>query len=214
LVVLVFSTYDSGNKNHIDKNLKKEGIMKRTAIKIVCAFVGLGILFLIGCAAQQPAAPARPAWVDKGSGAYDVDKGKVFYGVGVASGIRNVALLRSTADNRARAEVAKILETYVAVLAKDYMASTTAGDMSSSSEEQHVEQALKTFSKGTLHGARIIDRWRDPADGSQYAICELDLFSFKNALDQHKELDEKVKNYVKDNAEKMHRELEEMEKKR
>jgi len=88
-----------------------------------------------------------------GSGAFDVDKGKVFYGVGIASGIRNQALLRSTADNGARAEVAKILETYVAVLAKDYMASTTAGDMKASSEEQHVEMALKTFTKTTLHGA-------------------------------------------------------------
>ncbi|NVM25697.1 MAG: hypothetical protein HWN70_07240 [Desulfobacterales bacterium] len=188
--------------------------MKGKGLRILCVFLGVGILFIMGCAAKVVAPPAGPAWVNKGSGAFDVDKGKVFYGVGIASGIRNRALLRSTADNRARAEIAKILETYVAVLAKDYMASTTAGDMKASSEEQHVEQALKTFSKTTLHGARIIDHWRDPADGSLFSLCELDLFAFKNALDDYKELDAKVRDHVRENAEKLHGQLEEMEKKR
>jgi len=188
--------------------------MRKNTMRALCILLGIGMLLVLGCAGKKPAEPARPAWVDQGSGAFDVDKGKIFYGVGVASGIKNVALLRSTADNRARAEVAKILETYVAVLAKDYMASTTAGDMSASSEEQHVEQALKTFSKTTLHGARIIDRFKDPADGSMYSLCEMDLFAFKNALDEHKELDAKVRDYVRQNAERMHGQLEEMEQKR
>ena len=68
---------------------------------------------------------------------------QVFYGVGIASGIKNRALLISTADNRARAEIAKTLDTYVAYLAKDYMAATSSNE--ESTEEQHVEQALKTL---------------------------------------------------------------------
>ena len=156
-------------------------------------------------------AASGPQWVMKGSGAFDVEKGKVFYGVGAASGIKNKALLRQTADNRARAEIAKTMEIYVASLSKDYMASTTAGDMETSSEEQHVETALKSFTKATLHGATIVDRWMDPADGTMYALCELDMFSFKEALDKYKELDKKVRDYVRENAEKMHGELEEME---
>jgi hypothetical protein len=188
--------------------------MKKKGIKVLCVCLGIGILLLMGCAEKEPAPPAGPAWINKGSGAFDVDKGRVFYGVGVASGIKNRALLRSTADNRARAEIAKILETYVSVLAKDYMASTTAGDMSASSEEQHVEQALKTFTKTTIHGAQIIDRWRDPADGTQFSLCEMDLFAFKNALNDYKELDAKVRDHVRENAEKLHRQLEEMGQKR
>jgi len=188
--------------------------MKAQVLKGLCILMAIGVLFAMGCAGKKPVAPQVPAWVNKGSGAFDVDKGKVFYGVGIASGIKNRALLVSTADNRARAEIAKELETYVAVLAKDYMASTTAGEMTTSSEEQHVEQALKTFTKTTLHGARIIDHWRDPADGSLFSLCEMDLFAFKNALDDYKELDAKVRDYVKENAEKMHKQLEGMEKKR
>lgn len=185
--------------------------MKGKGMKGVCVLVAMGILFFMGCAAPKPAPPAGPAWVNKGSGAFDVDKGKVFYGVGMASGIKNPSLLRRAADSSARADIASTLETYVARLTKAYMASTTAGDMSASSEEQHVEEALKTFTKATLHGARIINHWKDPVDGTLYSLCELDLLAFKEALDEYKELDEKVRDYVRDNAEKMHKQLEEME---
>jgi hypothetical protein len=37
------------------------------------------------------------------------------------------------------------------------------------------------------------------------------MFAFKDALDKHKELDSKVRDYVRENAEKMHGELEKME---
>jgi len=191
--------------------------MKTKKLFVLFITLAMGILLVAGCATSpKPSAdPASlgPAWVMKGGGAFDAPKGKVFYGVGVASGIRNKALLRQTAENRARADIAKTMETYVATLAKDYMASTTAGDMSKSSEEQHVETALKTFSKTTLHGAAIVERWMDPSDGSMYALCELDLFSFKDALDKYKELDKQVKDYVRENAEKMHGEMEELENK-
>ena len=191
--------------------------MKTRHLMVLGVILITGIFLTIGCASAPKETPSAdpaamgPQWVMKGSGAFDVDGSKVFYGVGVASGIRNKALLRQTSDNRARAEIAKTLEVYVASLSKDYMASTTAGDMSESSEEQHVESALKTFTKSTLHGATIVDRWMDPSDGSMYSLCELDLISFKEALDNYKELDEKVRDYVRDNADQMHDELEELE---
>src|SRR5260370_3381767 len=147
-----------------------------------------------------------PDWVNRGSGALGGDKGKVFYGVGIASGIRNAAMRRSTTDARARAEIAKILDTYVSVLNKDYMASTTAGDMSASAEEQHVEQALKTYSQMELSGVQIIDHWVD-IDGTEYALASLDMDTCKNNLDKMKELNSKVRDAVRANADKAFDEL-------
>ncbi|MDL1964678.1 MAG: LPP20 family lipoprotein [Deltaproteobacteria bacterium] len=184
--------------------------------KIIIGFVvlALGLFIVAGCATTPTMEAKGPDWIWKGSGAFeDAEIGKIFYGVGIASGIKNKALARSAADDRARAEIAKTLEIYVAVLSKDYMASTTAGDMSDSSEEQHVEQALKTFAKTTLHGALIVDRWMDPNDGAFYSLCKLDLFSFNEALDKNKELDSKVRDYVRNNSEKLHKQLESMEQK-
>ena len=48
---------------------------------------------------------------------------------------------------------------------------------------------------------------------TMYALCELDMFAFKDALDTYKELDAKVRDYVRQNADKLHSELEEMENK-
>ncbi|MBN1962977.1 MAG: LPP20 family lipoprotein [Deltaproteobacteria bacterium] len=154
-----------------------------------------------------------PEWVMKGSGAFGGEQGRVFYGVGSVSGIKNHALARTTADNRARAEIAKIFETYTASLMKDYMASTTAGDMSASSEEQHVEQAIKTFSAVTLSGVQVVDHWIHP-DGTVYALAQLDLQTFKDSMGKAKELSAAVRDYVRENAEKAHMDLEKEEAKR
>ena len=109
-------------------------------------------------------ASGEPAWVARGSGAFPSDK-KSFYSVGVASGMKNPALLRTTADNRARAEMAKTFETFSASLMKDYMNSSGA---------QNVEAAVQTLSAGTLTGAEIVDRYLN-SEGVQYSLCKLDL---------------------------------------
>lgn len=179
------------------------------------------VFSLASCGGSQPAAnaPANlqgveyPEWVMKGSGAFGGEEGRVFYGVGSVSGIKNHALARTTSDNRARAEIAKIFEVYSASLMKDYMASTTAGDMSASSEEQHVEQAIKTFSATTLSGVQIVNHWYHPVDGTVYALARLDLESFTDNLDKMKELNGKVRDYVRKNAEKVHMDLEKEEEK-
>ena len=147
-----------------------------------------------------------PDWVNRGSGAFGGEKGRIFYGVGIASGIRNAAMRRSTSDSRARAEIAKTLDTYVSVLNKDYQASTTAGDMSASSEEQHVEQALKTYSNMELSGVSIVDHWVDN-DGTEYALAQLDMEQFKSGMEKMKELNAKVRDAVRANADKAFDEL-------
>lgn len=148
-----------------------------------------------------------PEWVNKGSGAFGGEK-KVFYGVGSASGIRNHSLARSTADNRARAEISKTFEVYSASLMKDYSASITAGDMSASSEEQMVSSAVKTFSANTLNGVEIVDHWIHPTTGEIYALARLDIAGFMDQLDKAKELNAKVKEAVKRSAEKAFADLE------
>ena len=153
----------------------------------------------------------RPDWIMRGGSAINDGGKQVFIGVGMVKGIRNLALARSTADNRARADLSKIFETYSASLMKDYMASTTAGDMSAVSEEQHVEQAIKTFSANTLSGVQITERWEDPKDGTLYALAKLDLNAFQDSMDKMKELSTQVRDYIRKNAERVHMDLEKEE---
>jgi len=189
----------------------------KVAKLVIISIAAIGLVACGGPKKEQKNEPPSlaginyPDWVTKGSGAFGGEAGRVFYGVGSVSGMRNEALARSTADNRARAEVAKIFEVYSASLMKDYMASTTAGDMSASSEEQHVEQAIKTFSAQTLSGVQIVDHWYHPTNGTIYALASLDLAAFTDSLDKMKELKAEVRDYVRKNAEKAHMALEEEE---
>src|SRR5688572_17830239 len=184
----------------------------KAAMKVLT--IGIFAASAIACGGgDKKAEPADsgvqyPEWVMKGSGAFGGEAGRVFYGVGSVSGIKNAALARTTADNRARAEIAKIFEVYSASLMKDYMASTTAGDMSASSEEQHVEQAIKTFSAATLSGVLIVDHWIHPTDGTIYSLARLDIAGFMDQIERAKELNEKVKEAVKRSAAKAFSDLE------
>lgn len=188
----------------------------KTWFSAVAVVIASSALF-ISCGSKQETgnAPANlqgidfPEWVTKGSGAFGGDK-KAFFGVGSASGIRNQALAISTADNRGRNEIAKIMEVYSASLSKDYMASTTAGDMTASSEEQHVEVAIKTFCAQTLSGVVIVDHWFHP-DGTVYSLAKLDLEGVVANIDKAKELSGKVRDYVRKNAERVHMDLEKEE---
>ena len=128
--------------------------------------------------------------------------------------MRNEPLAWDTAENRARAEIAKTFETYTAYLMRDYAASTTAGDFSRNSEEQNVERAIKTFSAVTLNGVKPIDRYKDDKTGTYYVLTKLSLEDMKNNLDQAKELNSQVRDYVRKNADRLFERLEKEEEKR
>lgn len=179
-----------------------------------------GMVSLSGCAGKKPAGMSAtpPDWVIRGSGAFKDVGDKVFYGVGAVTGVRNTPIAVTAADNRARAEITKIFETYTASLMKDYAASTTGGGAvtgaSATSEEQYIEQSIKTFSAATLSGVMVIDRWTDSLDGTLYSLARLDLDNFKNSVEKIKELNAEVREYVKKNAEKSFESLAEEEEKR
>ncbi len=122
-------------------------------------------------------------------------------------GYKNYSLLRTTSENRSRNEVAKIFEVYTASLMTDYASSTTAEDFDSSSEEQHVEQAIKATVAVTLSGVEIVDHWEHPTKGIIFSLARLDLDEFGQNIDRLKNINSKVKEYVKENAERLHEKL-------
>jgi hypothetical protein len=149
-----------------------------------------------------------PEWVLKGDGASNDSEGKCFYGVGSASGIKNYSLQRRTADNRARNEVAKVLKVYTKSLMKDYQASTVAGDLSASHEEQNIEEAIKTVTAATLSGVKIINHWEHAERGELFALARLDLKTFKNTLEKQEKLSKEVREAIQMRADSLHEEME------
>ncbi len=140
-----------------------------------------------------------PAWVKKGSGAFHSDT-KSFYGVGAIKGIHNPPLATNAADNRARAELGKVLQSYSASLIRDYASSSVVNDFTESTEEQLVEQALKTFSATTLSGVQIVNHWTDKDEGITYSLAKLDLDDFEDQIERTKAFDIQVREYLQNNA--------------
>jgi hypothetical protein len=163
--------------------------------RMACLAAGT-VLMLAACS-------GTPKWVDKGGGYMNEKNGKAFYGVGAISGIRNEPLAKEAADNRARADLAKFVDTYTSYLMRDYAAATTAGDFKKSSEEQNVERALKTFVSTNLSGVAVVDRWEKDEKGQKtiYSLAKMDLGSFKDQIGQMKELNAQARDYVRKNAE-------------
>jgi hypothetical protein len=175
----------------------------------------LGRFFTLGMATvimlSLAACGGPPKWVKKGSGVYNEDNQKAFYGVGSVSGVKNESLAWDTAENRARAEVAKNFETYTAYLMRDYAASTNAADFTKSTEEQNIERAIKTFTATTLNGVRPIERWLDDKSGTYYVLTKLDFNEMKSAMEQSKELNKEVRDFVRKNADRLFERLDKEE---
>jgi len=198
--------------------LSQGSTRQHTSKNFTILIISVFFILFSGCAGKKIKTVGfeevkAPMWVTEGSGAFENEGKRIFYGIGSATGIQNYSLLRTTSENRARNEVAKIFEVYTASLMTDYVSSTTAEDFDSSSEEQHVEQAIKAVVAVTLSGVEIVDHWEHPTKGIIFSLARLDLDEFGQNLDRLKNINSKVKEYVKKNAEKLHEKLIREEKK-
>jgi hypothetical protein len=109
------------------------------------------------------------------------------------------SLQRSTADDRARAEVARIFSSFMDVVSDDYVAST--GTRADASAEQAVSRQIKAVTKLNLSGSKIIGRWKDARTNLVYSISELDLKHIKNTVQGVKDMNPDLRRYIDRNAE-------------
>lgn len=145
--------------------------MKRLLILLASLFL------ILACGAKKGGYTKLPSdtpdWVIKGGGAFKSEKGTALYGVGINTFDPNPAMHRQTADARARQDLAKIIDTYVGSLMKDFMQShKDFQNPEASSSVQFVSVVSKNVTDATLSGSQIIDHWTDK-DGNMYALAHL-----------------------------------------
>ncbi|MFL6647443.1 MAG: LPP20 family lipoprotein [Sulfurifustaceae bacterium] len=139
-----------------------------------------------------------PDWVNKGT-AYVKDRdGRLFHGVGSAAPMGDTALQRSTADDRARAEVARIFSSYVDMVSHDYQAASRSGG--TGANEEAVSRQIKNLTQVNLAGAKIVAHWIDKRTNTLYAIAELDSKHVKETITAAQDMNADVRRYVDANA--------------
>ena len=135
-----------------------------------------------------------PDWVNEGTQAVKDDDGRLIHGVGMAPAMGDVSLQKATADNRARAEIARVLSTYVDAVIKDYTAST-GGEA-----DLNVERVINSTTQLALSGARILGHWKDEDSGDVYGFAELDMDAVDKSLETATYLSAAFKDHYKNNA--------------
>ena len=107
------------------------------------------VVVVTGCSSEPTQVESNlgikgaPDWVNKGSNSLSTKEGRLFHGVGSASQMGDMALQKSVADDRARAEVARILSSYMDVVSNDYMASAKTTD--TGVNEEAVSRQIKKY---------------------------------------------------------------------
>jgi len=159
--------------------------MRKTAAMAAC---GLLVACLAGCRSSAPAvaaepmavttSPDEPKWVSEGAGAFPEDAGRAFYGVGIAGANRFPAdsfMLRKTAAQHGRLEVAGQLRTMVASVFMDYAAACFIPGMKQDEMDSMSENVQESVSEAVLLGAEPTASWKDPQTGAMYVLIKLNM---------------------------------------
>lgn len=119
----------------------------------------------------------KPNWVVRGGGAFKDQSSTIFYGMGIANPMPNVALQRTTAEQRARVEIAATLQTSMRSMVKDFMEHNA--DLFNPNGKATSQEIISSVSSGVsdaqLSNCRIMDMWEDEKAGTLYALARLDL---------------------------------------
>ena len=139
-----------------------------------------------------------PDWVNEGHQALKDGEKRYFRGIGSAPPMNDASLQTTTADNRARAEIAQIFTSYMDVVANDYSAAVS--DTEKLVNEQAVARTLKNITQLNLAGVQIIAHWKDKNTGTIYSLAELDMNKFETVTAAVKNMDTDLRTHIEQRA--------------
>ena len=134
-----------------------------------------------------------PDWVNEGTQVVNDKGGRLIHGVAVAPSMNDLALQTSVADDRARAEIAKVLNSYMKLVSQDY--SSSAGSGQDQQTQQSVSRQIQAITDQNVSGAVIIRHWKNEKDGSIWSIAELDLGRVKDMVANSKDMNSAFRDY-------------------
>lgn len=135
-----------------------------------------------------------PDWVNRGSQALNDRDNRLIHGIGSAPAMNDLSLQTSVADERARAEVARVLSSFMHVVSQDYGAAASMGT-DQQQNEQSVSREIESITNQNVSGAKIIAHWRDPKTGAIWSLAELDMKTVNAMVAGSKQMNAGFKNY-------------------
>ncbi|MDR0965205.1 MAG: LPP20 family lipoprotein [Myxococcales bacterium] len=153
-----------------------------------------------------------PEWVVSDCKIYlgKIGRKEMLCAAGAVGGSRNIALMKQNSAQRARVELANMMQSRIKGMMRDYQRSVTGGENfgTAADDEQLVESTSKSIVDTTLSGTESIASWASPT-GELWTLVVLDTDSFLKALSNMKQLDARIVEHVKANAEESFAKLDE-----
>ncbi len=162
-------------------------------------FLAWALSSLLACASnatlnQAKDASGIPLWVNEGSNILTSKQGRRFHGVGSAPPLGDFSLQTATADNRARAEIARILASYIEIVSRDFIAS---GDAAAAGfTEQTVARQMEHLSSIDLTGIEVVGHWQDKGSNVIYAIAEVNMQQVRNVITKTSGLNAGLRDFI------------------
>ncbi len=170
-----------------------------TRFRLYLGAAAIGLTLLAGCSSKTAVESdlqiaGAPDWVNEGNQMLKDRDGRLFHGIGSAPSMGDLSLQKSTADDRARAELARVFSSYMKVVSNDY--SAAAGDGDTQLSEQAVTRQIDSLTQINLSGAKIIGRWRDEDSGTIWSLAELDIDHVKKTLDTAMQMSPSLRDFL------------------
>jgi hypothetical protein len=146
------------------------------------SIIALFCLTLLACAGgtnikSDLGISGAPDWVNEGTQAVSDDNGRLIQGIGMAPPMGDFSLQKGTADNRARAEIARVLSSYIETTLNDYSASAY-GQL-----DANVDREINSQTKLALNGTKIMGHWKNDDTGDIFSFAELDMAAVDKSLE-------------------------------
>jgi len=151
----------------------------------------------------KPVVKGAPEWVNFGSNISGNKDERQFQGVGFALVVGDMAMQKATADDMARAEVARLLSSCIRIISTDLLASNRLaenGDKNMGQSEADISLQIKNIIKSSMASTRIIKSWRDPNSNAIWSLAVLDMKKVVDTTTGISDVNVGLKRYIEKDA--------------
>lgn len=141
----------------------------------------------------------KPQWVLHGTQTSKTERGRIFLGVGEAQTNGDFSRQASAANRHAREELEQMVERFIEVVSRDYIASgaaAPAGYMANQAPHYVTEMTGIVLPK-----AQIMEHWVDQDREKIFAIAEIDYPQLVSLIEESSTVNPGFKDYLKSRGE-------------
>ena len=144
-------------------------------------------------------ASGKPQWVLHGTQTSKTERGRIFLGVGEAQTNGEFSRQATTANRRAREELEQMVQRFIEVVSRDYIASGAAAP--AGFQEHQAPRYITEMTGLVLPKAQIMEHWVDRDSEKIFAIAEIDYSQLVSLIDESSAVNPGFKDYLKDRGE-------------